>query len=176
MTEMAVLRRRLHGPIAVLATVAGCAGAPAPCPEAPIAGGEEPPAEQTPAGYVQVEVTPMQRTDREVHLTEVGGDRRVTVGLARPEAEEIERRQHGQDTVRPSTHDLLDSVLRYLQGRVLHVRVDPQADGSFVATVAIWDGGEVLELDARTWDAIAIAVGHQAPVYLASSALDAAAP
>ena len=58
-------------------------------------------------------------------------------------------RLRGQSFNRPLTHDLLDSVLRRLGGRITSVRVDSLKDDVFHATIVLVHAGRRSELDAR---------------------------
>jgi bifunctional DNase/RNase len=54
------------------------------------------------------------------------------------------------------------------------VRVERLEDDSFVATVVIDDHGKHLEFDARSSDAIALALGDDAPIFVAKTVVEQA--
>ena len=86
----------------------------------------------------------------------------------------IQLRLDGRTFKRPLTHDLVDSVLARLGGEVLSVRVDRVEDEIFYGTLVLKNGGGQVELDSRPSDAIALAVGSNAPIYVAQGVIDAA--
>jgi len=72
---------------------------------------------------------------------------------------------------RPLTHDLLDRVVHELGAELVSVRVDRIADNVYFGSLLLSKGGRVIELDARPSDALALAVGNSAPVYVADGVL-----
>jgi len=95
----------------------------------------------------------------------------VPIFVGDSEALAIMLRLRGQSFERPLTHDLLDSVLRRLGGRITSVRVDSLKDNVFHATIVLAHAGQRSELDARASDAIALAVGNGAPIYVAGEVI-----
>ena len=75
---------------------------------------------------------------------------------------------------RPRTHDLLVSVLRTLGSEVVKVVVADLREQTFYAVIHVRRGNEVLEIDARPSDAIALALRAGAPVFVAPSVLEKA--
>lgn len=78
----------------------------------------------------------------------------------------IDLRMKGQDFQRPLTHDLLEDVMGRLGGAIGKVHVDGLRDGTFVATIFLITPEDVVEVDARPSDAIALAVGEDIPIYV----------
>jgi bifunctional DNase/RNase len=76
---------------------------------------------------------------------------------------------------RPLTHDLLDTILRRLGGSIESVRVDAVKNNVFFATVRVKKNGSVFEVDSRASDAIALAVGNNAPIFVAKPVIERAA-
>jgi bifunctional DNase/RNase len=72
---------------------------------------------------------------------------------------------------RPLTHDLLDSVVKKLGGDIVSVRVDRLEDDVFYGSLLIHKDGRLFEIDARPSDAIALALGNSAPVYVSEAVL-----
>lgn len=163
------------------AALAACGGAAARCPE-PTTVVRAPerrpaPAPSPPSGSVIVRplsVQPME--DGFVLLLADEARSRVlpvVIGLA--EAQIIDLRLRGERFERPLTHDLLDAIVARLGGEVVYVHVDKLRGGVFVGSVYVWNGHELLRIDSRTSDAVAIALGNDAPIYVAPSVLDEAA-
>ena len=109
-----------------------------------------------------------------VVLVDQPGDIAVPIFIGGAEAMSIQLRLDGRTFKRPLTHDLVDSVLARLGGEVLSVRVDRVEDEIFYGTLVLKNGGGQVELDSRPSDAIALAVGSNAPIYVAQGVIDAA--
>ena len=75
---------------------------------------------------------------------------------------------------RPQTHDLLDSVIARLDGRVAHVVITDLLDGTFYAEIILTKDGDARKIDARPSDAIALALRSEAPVFADESVLELA--
>jgi len=97
----------------------------------------------------------------------------IVIGL--PEAQAIERRLKGITIKRPQTHDLLANVIEQLGGRLRSITISDLADSTFYATLDVELGEELLRIDARPSDAIALGIAGGVPVYVAEHVLDAAA-
>ena len=91
----------------------------------------------------------------------VGGSEALSIAL-RLEHKKYER---------PLTHDLLDNVLKKLGGDVVSVRVDRLEDDVFYGSVLIHRDGRLFEIDARPSDALALAIGNSAPVYVSENVI-----
>lgn len=96
----------------------------------------------------------------------------VVIGIA--EAQVIDLRIRGEHFERPLTHDLLDTIVRELGGEVVYVHIDKLRSDVFIGSVHIWDGQRMHRIDSRTSDAVAIALGHDAPIYVAPRVLEQA--
>jgi bifunctional DNase/RNase len=81
----------------------------------------------------------------------------------------IARRLARERYERPLTHDLLDEAIRRLGGSVIQVEVGELRDSTFIATLVLWDGQRQQRIDARSSDAIAVALGHGAPIYVSEA-------
>lgn len=165
-------------PIAI-ALVAGCGGgAPPPAaPPVPVAAPEPPPEPVVkPAGYV--EVHPMQVVtlgeSAALLLLDEATNVIVPIFIGGTEGLSIEHRMRGTTAPRPLTHDLLDAAVKKLEGSIVKVQVDALRDGVYHGSVYIRAGRRVLRLDARPSDAIALAIGNRAPIYIAQQVLDEA--
>ena len=76
---------------------------------------------------------------------------------------------------RPLTHDLVDTLLGKFGGKVEKVHVESVEEGVFKGRVFIRAQGELLTLDARPSDCIALALGNRAPIFVADAVLKEAA-
>ena len=129
-----------------------------------------------PAGYLLV--TPIAKNDSAfgnvVLLTEPLSRKIVPIFVAGTEGLSIELRLAKRKFTRPLTHDLLDDAVRKLGAKVMRAQVDALRDGVYTGTVVLLRGSETFALDARPSDAIALAIGNDAPIYLAKKLLDQA--
>jgi bifunctional DNase/RNase len=66
------------------------------------------------------------------------------------------------------THDLLRNVIDGLNARVTRVVVGDLREDTFHATIWMDQGGEVVALDARPSDAIALALRSDCPIFVSS--------
>lgn len=161
------------------------AAAPSPAPRAsgapaPVSSGAWQPAagdlSEAPDGYVPVLVTAVAPTSEgnAVLLVHPSSQKGVPVFVGGTEALSISLRLDDQRYPRPLTHDLFDSVLKQLGARVAAVRVDELRDNVYHGSVVVVQGGQMQRFDSRVSDAIALALGHRAPVFVARSVLDRA--
>ena len=126
-----------------------------------------------PNGYVPVTVAGIGPTPRGSAVLLVDNETRrvVPIFVGGSEALTIELRLEHRRFGRPLTHDLLDVLLRTVGGNVRTVRIDELKDGVFHATVVVVHEGHEHEIDARSSDAVAMALGHGVPIHLAEAVL-----
>lgn len=74
-------------------------------------------------------------------------------------------------TPRPMTHDLIRSLLRGLQAGVQKVVVSDLKDDTFYAVIWLERDGEVISIDSRPSDALAVALRLDCPIYVEDSVL-----
>ena len=75
---------------------------------------------------------------------------------------------------RPLTHDLLDTMIRTLGGKVTRVYIDDLKSNTFLAHIYVLQNGKTHEIDARPSDSIALALRCNAPIFTARRVLDEA--
>ncbi len=107
-----------------------------------------------------------------IYLKEVDGDRSFPIVIGIWEAASIDRRIKGQKTPRPMTHDLLASVIEQLGGEIQDVIISELREHTYYALLRIRQNGELIEVDCRPSDAIAVAAGLDVPIYVAEEVLD----
>ena len=111
---------------------------------------------------------------RVVILREKDGDRYLPIYIGPAEADAIAVRLQGVSVARPLTHDLLRNMIETLGGRVTHVLVNDLSNDTFYSRIFLEANGQVIEVDSRTSDAIALAVRVDVPIYAEESVLDRA--
>ncbi len=73
---------------------------------------------------------------------------------------------------RPMTHDLLLNSITELGGTVQYIYIRGLNKSTFFADVSIRVGDEVVVLDARPSDSIALAIRARAPIYMAEDVME----
>ncbi len=99
-----------------------------------------------------------------IFLKEVEGTRSFPIVIGLFEATSIDRRVKGISSPRPLTHDLLISVADNLGGEFQSVLISELKDHTYFAKLRIKQDGELIEVDARPSDAIAVAVSCDPPL------------
>ncbi len=98
-------------------------------------------------------------------LGEVNGKRRLPIIIGGFEAQAIAIEIEKMTPSRPLTHDLFKSFAEYYSITVQEVVIYNLQDGIFYAKLICTDGKKDTEIDARTSDAIALAVRFGCPIY-----------
>ena len=112
-----------------------------------------------------------------IYLHEVDGDREFPIVIGFFEATSIERRvKNAGDPPRPLTHDLVIQAIERMGGELDSVMITELQKETYFATLRIKRDGEIVELDSRPSDAIAIAVSTEPnlPIYVAEEVLEEA--
>jgi bifunctional DNase/RNase len=109
-----------------------------------------------------------------IFLREVDGERAFPIVIGIFEATSIDRRVRGQQTPRPLTHDLLANAIEMLGGEVQDVYINELRDHTYFAKIRIRHEGELVEVDSRPSDAIALAVTVDVPIYVAEDVIEEA--
>jgi bifunctional DNase/RNase len=109
-----------------------------------------------------------------IYLKEVDGDRSFPILIGIFEATSIDRRVKGFDSPRPLTHDLVVNVVRNLGAELHDVVISELKEHTYYARLRVKYEGEVVEIDARPSDAIAVAVTCRPPlpIYVAEEVLE----
>jgi len=110
-----------------------------------------------------------------VILKEKAGNLYLSIFMCPAEAQVIVLKLQGVGTTRPSTHDLLGTVINALGGSVKHVVVSDMHHSIAHTKIALQLRGEVKELDSRPSDALALAVQEEVPIFAEERVLDQAA-
>lgn len=103
-----------------------------------------------------------------------GTEKIVPIFISESQAMAIKLRLERRRYSRPLTHDLLDNIVEELDGEVSKVHIDAVKSGVFVGTVFVETGDQTYEFDARSSDAIALAVGNQVPIFVADGVFEEA--
>lgn len=98
-------------------------------------------------------------------LGEVNGKRRLPIIIGAFEAQAIAIELEKMTPSRPLTHDLFKTFAETFNVTVTEVIIYNLVEGIFYAKLICNDGNQDYEIDARTSDAIALAVRFACPVY-----------
>ena len=104
-------------------------------------------------------------------LKEVDGERRLPILIGNAEAFAIDRRLKGLPFPRPMTHDLLASVIENLGGVVERVEITSLENRTFYACLHIRQNAQIVKVDARPSDAIALVAAGNIPIYVADQVM-----
>ncbi len=110
-----------------------------------------------------------------IYLREVDGSRMFPILIGIFEATSIHRRVKNEDIPpRPLTHDLLKNTIELLGGEIQDVVINSLTNHTYFAMIRIQQNGELIEVDCRPSDAIALAVHYEPtlPIYVEDSVLD----
>ena len=125
---------------------------------------------------VQMELTRIIISDTNeqqiIYLREVDGERTFPIVIGLFEATSIERRVKGHSTLRPLTHDLLASAIELLGGELQDIFINELREHTYYAKLRIKHEGEIVEVDARPSDAIAVAVTVDVPIFVSEDIID----
>jgi bifunctional DNase/RNase len=98
-------------------------------------------------------------------LGEENGNRRLPITIGGFEAQAIAIELEKMKPERPLTHDLFKSFADSFHIRVTEVIINKFLKGVFYAILVCDDGRNEIEIDARTSDAVALALRFQSPIY-----------
>jgi len=104
-------------------------------------------------------------------LSEVEGDRAFPILIGIHEAYAIDRRTKGIMVQRPMTHDLIERMIRDLNCTLDQIIISELRDSTFYAKLVLRRDGEMVEIDSRPSDAIAVGAGTDTPIFVDESVL-----
>lgn len=105
-------------------------------------------------------------------LKERNGNRKIMVAIGVYEAQAIAFALRGLETKRPITHDLFRSLTDALGATMTCATIGKVNDGTFYSQLLYKQGDNVCQIDARTSDAVAIAIRSEAPIYIDEELLE----
>jgi uncharacterized protein len=184
------MARRSLALLSVLAcALSGCAGSTAPEPETPAPGAPAAAAirpagthggaaarAEVPEGYVELVVGGVVASPggHAVVLVDADHQMAIPIFVGGTEALAIELRHNKQRYARPLTHDLLDDIMTRLGGRIVKIQIDDIRDDTFIGAVYVTHDGSTMVIDARPSDAIALALGNEAPIFVKKTVVERA--
>lgn len=112
-----------------------------------------------------------------IMLREAEGVREFPVVIGKFEAKAIDLKVRKKSMIRrPLTHDLLCNAVEILGGTIRDVYIHRLEEETYFASLRIQRGEELIELDSRPSDAIAVAVSFEPwlPIYIEEEVLEKA--
>src|SRR6202166_5091044 len=106
-----------------------------------------------------------------VVLKDIGGSTILPIWVGIYEANAIALEIEKVATPRPMTHDLIKSLLLGLNTAIQKVVVSELKDDTFYAIIWLDRGGELISVDSRPSDALALALRLDCPIYVDESVL-----
>ena len=107
-----------------------------------------------------------------VILHDSDGKRILPIWVGVFEANAIALQIENVSTPRPMTHDLLRNVIQDLNGDVQKIVVSDLKGNTFYAVLHVVVAGEMVMIDARPSDAIALALRVRAPIFAEDAVID----
>jgi bifunctional DNase/RNase len=106
-----------------------------------------------------------------VVLKDLSGDAVLPIWVGTYEANAIALEIEKVTTPRPMTHDLIKVLLMGLETSVKKVVVSELKDDTFYALIWLDRGGELISVDSRPSDALALALRYDCPIYVEEQVL-----
>ena len=98
--------------------------------------------------------------------------RALPIWIGSAEASSIIRKIENLNVARPMTHDLVINIVEKAGYSVAKVEINDVEKETYYATIFLKSkDGEMLEIDSRPSDAIAIAIRVEAPIYVSAKVL-----
>lgn len=99
-------------------------------------------------------------------IKERGGERSFPIVIGIVEIFAIDRRLKGIQAPRPMTHDLLGAVIESLGAKIERIVINDLRNHTFYARIVLRQNGELIEVDSRPSDAIALGVATDTPIFV----------
>lgn len=120
---------------------------------------------------VRISLTNQQRI---VLLRQVNQDRFLPIWIGPYEAESITIALQEIEIARPQTHDLLMRAINQLKGRLIRVEIVALKGDVFYGNLVVQSEEDILFIDSRPSDSLALAVRAHVPILVSQGVLDLA--
>jgi len=98
-------------------------------------------------------------------LAEEKGERKLPIIIGAFEAQSIVLQLEGLRPPRPLTHDLFHSFALQFEIKIIEIFIHRLEQGVFYALLICEKDGEITKIDARTSDAVSLALRFNCPIY-----------
>lgn len=106
-----------------------------------------------------------------VVLRELDGERILPIWIGPGEAQAVRRMLAEEQFPRPLTHDLMVTMVEGLRAKITRIVIADLRENTFYASVFLEREGNVLSIDARPSDSIAMALRAACPIFVNESLL-----
>ena len=106
-----------------------------------------------------------------VVLNDMDNRKALPIWIGSAEASAIIRCIEGLVVQRPMTHDLIENIIKQTGYTLTKIEINNVEKETYYATLFLQKGEEIIEIDARPSDAIAIAMRADAPIYVTANVL-----
>lgn len=111
---------------------------------------------------------------RIVILKEKDSERYLPIWIGVYEAESITIALQEVEVARPLTHDLIKNIFTELNARVIRIEVIALREDTYFGNIVAEVNGQIINIDSRPSDALAIAVRTHVPILVSESVMDTA--
>ncbi len=108
-------------------------------------------------------------------LIDDAGKRLLPIVIGQWEAQSIAWNMQGIEMQRPLTHDLFKTVMQTADLKITRIIINDLRENTFYARIGLKDNDEVVDIDSRPSDAVAIALRVDAPIFVTESVIEKAA-
>lgn len=106
-----------------------------------------------------------------VVLHDLDNRKALPIWIGSAEASAIIRKIENLGVVRPMTHDLIVSIIEKVGYKLDRIEINNVEKETYYATLYLQKDDEVIEIDARPSDAIAVAMRMSAPIFVTANVL-----
>lgn len=107
-------------------------------------------------------------------IKERHGERSFPVVIGIVEIFAIDRRLKGIKPPRPMTHDLLASIIEGLGAKIEKIVITDLRNHTFYASIHLSSNGQIIKIDSRPSDAIALGSASSSPIFVAEHVFEKA--
>ncbi|HAP02035.1 MAG TPA: hypothetical protein DCQ93_08950 [Bacteroidetes bacterium] len=128
---------------------------------------------------IELEIVALSHSITQSHsyavvLGEVGGIRRLPIVIGGFEAQAIAVALEKMNPSRPLTHDLMKTLCQSFAINLKEIVINNLVDGIFFSQLVCQRDNEIIEIDSRTSDAIALAIRFDCSIFTYDFILDSA--
>jgi uncharacterized protein len=110
-----------------------------------------------------------------VLLTDLLEEKALPIWIGPCEADALYATMEKIKRNRPFTHDLMETIIQKMKGKIQRIIITHSKDGIYYATMTLERDGTMVEIDARPSDSIIIALKLAAPIFVVKGLFDEAA-
>lgn len=124
--------------------------------------------------HVKVDQLLLSNVGFAIILKSLDDERSLPIVIGAAEAQSIAIFINKVEMPRPLTHDLLKTMLDFLECRLIRIEIHKLENGTFYADLVLEQDGKELKMDARPSDSVALALRCNAQIYVHKNIMDEA--